>query len=357
MDTYTQQVTTRSLGRRAFLRGLGGGAVILAGGGVLAACGGAASGGSSASASSSAAALQLCYLKNVQFAGSLVADNNGFYKKAGLDVTITAGGPNLAVEPVVQSGKALLGITHTAQAINAIDGGADLVVIGAGYQKNPFCIVSKADAPISGPADLVGRKIGVSAANLPVWQAFLKANGIDESTVKVVTIAFDPTPLASGEVDGFVAFYTNEPSLLEAKGVKTKTFLLNDAGYPLLEDVYVAKKSTLNDKDARARLVSFMTAEAQGWQAAIADPTMAATLAVTKYGVDLKLDQAQQVKQANLQNELVVSSVTKEHGLFWMSDADIASTVRSLTLGGANAKTEMFTNSVLQEVFAKGPTV
>src|SRR5579864_8997177 len=86
--------------------------------------------------------IQYCYLLNVQFAGSYFASANGYYKAAGVDVTMLPGGPSIAPEPVVVSGQALVGVTHTAEAIGAIINGADLQVIGATFQKNPTCIVS-----------------------------------------------------------------------------------------------------------------------------------------------------------------------------------------------------------------------
>ncbi|MHB1171109.1 MAG: ABC transporter substrate-binding protein [Lacisediminihabitans sp.] len=297
--------------------------------------------------------MQFNYLKNVQFAGSLVALDKGLYTKNGIDMTLTAGGPNLSVEPVVQSGKALVGITHTATAVNAINNGADLTIIGAGYQKNPFCIVSLAGKPISSPKDLIGKKIGVSSTNLPIWNAFLTANGITSSQVTTVTIDFDPTPLVSGEVDGFMGFYTNEPIILQQKGVKTTTMLLNDFGYPLLEEVYIAKTSSLKDATKRKEIVEVMKAESEGWTQAVADPSLGAGLATNKYGKDLKLNLDQQVLAATSQNGLVVSDVTKANGLFWMSDSDIAATVKSLSIGGSKATAAMFSDDVLKDVYAK----
>ena len=317
----------------------------------LAACSSGAAGGTGSS--STPVAMQLNYLKNVQFAGSLVALDKGYYAKQGLDVTLTAGGPNLSVEPVVASGKALVGITHTATAVNAIDNGAPLSIIGAGYQKNPFCIVSLAGKPISKPADLIGKKIGVSATNLPVWNAFLQANGIAQSQVHTVTIDFDPTPLTTGEVDGFVAFYTNEPTILEGKGIKVHTMLLNDFGYPLLEDVYIARTADLKNPAKRKEIVALMTAESKGWAAAVKDPKLSAELAVDKYGKSLKLDMTQQVEQATRQNDLVVSPTTTQNGLFWMSKSDIDKTITSLKLGGSKATPSMFTDEILTDV-AKG---
>jgi ABC-type nitrate/sulfonate/bicarbonate transport system substrate-binding protein len=313
--------------------------------------------GSSAPGALVSTAIQLAYLKNVQFAGSFFAEEKGYYAAGGLQVDILSGGPNLAVEPVVASGKALVGITHTAELAQSVSNGAKLTCIGAGFQKNPFCIVSLDKAPISKPSDMIGKKIGVSATNQPVWKAFLKANNLDESKINVVTVQFDPTPLASGEIDGLVAFYTNEPIVLEVQGIKTHSMLLNDFGYPLLEDLYIARTADLADATKRKQIVALMTAEAKGWQDAVADPQQAATLAVTKYGKDLKLDMNQQVLDMKAQNELVISPDTKAHGLFWMTDAAIASTINSLKLGGVTADPSLFTNDVLTDVYQGKATV
>jgi ABC-type nitrate/sulfonate/bicarbonate transport system substrate-binding protein len=332
--------------RRGFLGAALGGAAALAGGGLLAACGSSSSG-----SGTTTVGLQFNYLKNVQFAGSLMADDKGFYRAGGLNVNMIAGGPSLAPEPVVMSGKALVGITHTAEAVNAINNGADLKIIGADYQKNPFCVVSTAEKPIKTPQDMIGKKIGVSDTNTPVWQAFLAANKIDPKSLQVVKIQFDPTPLATGEVDGFMAFYTNEPIILEVMGIPATTFLFDDFNYPLLEDVYIAKTSSLKDQKERALVTALMKAEVQGWQAAVADPNGAAELAVNKYAVDAKLDKTQQIRQAQAQNTLVVDADTKAHGLLWLTDKKISDTSRSLSLGGSNARPDMFTTEILQQVY------
>ena len=75
--------------------------------------------------------------------------------------------------PYVVAGCALTGTPTppcvTAQwvvgATRVLGGGAPLVTIGAQYQKNPFCIMSLASAPITEPAQMIGKKIGVQATN------------------------------------------------------------------------------------------------------------------------------------------------------------------------------------------------
>jgi ABC-type nitrate/sulfonate/bicarbonate transport system substrate-binding protein len=327
---------------------------------LLAACGSVSgssgSGGASSSAATSSAAgsgqtshisVQLDYLENVQFGGSFVADTSGYYQAAGLSVSLVPDGSNASVEPAVESGQALIGITHTTELAQAISNGADLKVIGAGYQKNPFCVISRAGAPISTPQDLVGKKIGVATANQPLFNAYLKANNVNPAKVDVVTVQYDPTPLADGQVDGYVGFYNNEPIQLEQEGVKVHTMLMNDTGLPFMEELYIVKSSSLNDPVKKTEISAFMRAEQKGWQATIKDPARAAQLAVSDYGKALKLNLKQQTLEAQAQNDLLTSPDTQTHGLFWMSPASIASTVKSLGIGGTTVSPAVFTDEIL----------
>lgn len=347
------------LSRRRFLQAVGGGALALAGGSLLAACGGTSSGSSSGSSGggSGEVGLQFVFIKNVQFAGSYFADSKGYWKQRGISAKLMAGGPNLTVEPVVTSGRALVGISHTAQAVKAILNGADLKIIGSGFQQNPFVLISRAVAPIKTPGDLAGKKIGVQALDLPVFTAFLKASKVDKSTFTIVPLQADPTPLATGELDGIMGFYSNEPNFLRIKNVEPYTMLLSDFGYPLMEEVYIVKKSSLDDTTKRQQIVSMMQGESLGWTDALADPEAAAALAVNTYGKDLKLDMRQQIMAMKSEVDLVQSADTKAHGLFWMSDKSINGTINSLELGGVEARPDMFTRDILIEMYHGKATV
>jgi ABC-type nitrate/sulfonate/bicarbonate transport system substrate-binding protein len=209
---------------------------------LLAACGSSKSSGTSATTAAAAAttvagattaagakkdfgklALRLSWIKNSEFAGSYFADDAGYYTAEGFSaVDLIAGGPSASpIEVDVQSGKALVGISGPDIVAAAISKGADLVIIGAQYQKNPFCVMSLAKTPLKSPQDMYGKKFGLQAANQVVWDAFVKASGIDDAKINKVPVQFDPQPLVNGEADGWMSFVTNEPNLLKVKGVDT----------------------------------------------------------------------------------------------------------------------------------------
>jgi ABC-type nitrate/sulfonate/bicarbonate transport system substrate-binding protein len=360
-----------SLDRRSFLRkGTAGGigVALLGTGGLsafLAACGSsskpAASGGTTTTGAGGAPAdlgeltFQLSWIKNVEFAGEYIADTNGYYKDAGFSkVTLLSGGPTVTQDSVVAGGKALVCISAPDITSNAINQGADLVTIGAQYQKNPFAVMSLKSNPIATPQDMIGKKIGVQATNEAVWNAFLKANNIDASKITKVPVQFDPSPLVSKQVDGWFSFVTNEPNLLKTQGVETTVFLLADYKYPLVSETYVVKRSSLTSK--RDQIKAMLVADIKGWQQNIKDPALGAHLAATKYGKDQKLNEAEQVLESTSENVLIATTETRANGLFTITPALIDENISTLALANIKiTKEKLFDMSVLDEVYSEHP--
>jgi ABC-type nitrate/sulfonate/bicarbonate transport system substrate-binding protein len=346
--------------RRGFLgRGL------LAAGGIagastmaefLTACGSSSKGAATSSALPTVS-MQLSWIKNVEFAGSYIADTKGYYKAEGVLANLVAGGPTATIEPDVVAGKVLIGINSPDSTSQAVAKGADLKIIATMYQKSPFAIMSLATKPINTPSDMIGKKIGVQAANQSIWTAFLKANNINASKITTVPVQFDPTPLASGQVDGWFSFITNEPNLLAVKGVKTTTFLLNDFDYPSITNTYFVTGATLNDKTKRDQVVKMLRGDIKGWQDNLKDPQLGSDLTANKYGKALKLDAKEQLLENTAGNKLIQSPDTAAHGLFWMTDEKIAETVSTITKGGGTISKDLFTLDILEEVYGGKNTI
>jgi ABC-type nitrate/sulfonate/bicarbonate transport system substrate-binding protein len=348
--------------RRLFLRrGLGASAGVaalsLGGGSLLAACGssGGSGGGGSAAGPIS---LRLSWIKNVEFAGEYIADNKGYYKAEGLSgVTLVAGGPSATPQDAdVATGKATIGISAPDITGNAVLKGADLKIIGAQYQKNPFAIMSMASKPITSPEEMKGKKIGVQATNESVWGAFLKANKISPSAVTKVPVQFDPLPLTTGQVDGWFSFITNEPNELRVKGFDVTTFLLADHNYPLVSETYMVKTDTIaKDRDT---LKKFLRAEIHGWKDNITDPTLGAHLAATVYGKDLGLSEKEQTLESKDENKLISTPETQKNGLFTVTDQLVEENIATLALAGVKITREkLFDLSIIKELYSENPSL
>ncbi len=357
-DSPTGAASSSQLGldRRAFLRRgmtLAGGAVAL--GAAPAWLAGCTKSSTASTSSSTTAAVpakvssltyQLSWLETSEFGGTYLANDRGYYRANNLNVTILPGGPNVSVAPALASGTADVGSDNADGVARARLNGAPLKIIAARFQKNPFCIMSRADKPLRSPQEMVGKKIGVAQANQTAFDLMCKINNIDESKIHIVPVQFDPTPVAAGEVDGQIVFVINEPGQLKTKGVDTANFLLADFGYSIFADVYSATDDTIAKK--ADVLAAFLRAERKGWADDLADPTAGANASLNTYGKSLGNNSQQQLLESQALKDLMVTPTTTAKGLFYMDPADIARNIATLKTAGIDVSaSDLFTDKIL----------
>lgn len=352
----TRTITTPRPRRR--IAGLA--AAVTAAGLLLSACSGSSSDEGTAAAgggedSFDAISVQLSWLKNQQFAGEYVAAEDGLYTDAGFeDVTLTAGGSSAtSAEAAVATGQAFVGISSPLITAPAIQGGAELKIIGSTYQRNPFALISAASAPIEGPDDLAGATIAVSDSNTLVWNAFLAANEIDPADVTTVPLS-DTSMLTTGQVDGYIGYTTSGASALVQAGFDATEFLLADEGLPMVGEVLVTSQDAIDEQPEAVK--AFLLATVQGWQGALADPERAVDLTVNTYGKDQQYDLAATTLAFDRQAELIATDETATNGILTVSEELQEGTIASLGYAGIDiAAQDLFDLSLLDEVYAENP--
>jgi len=301
--------------------------------------------------------VQFSWIKNAEFAGEYLADANGYYTEAGFDSVNFIAGPT-ATAAVVLSGEALVGLSDAVAVTPVIlEEEAPLKIIGATYQKNPFTILSLKDGGnIETAQDLIGKRIGVQAGgNETLFDALLQANGIDADQVTKVPVEYDPSPLVNGEVDGFLAYVTNESITVSNLGYDTTNLLFADNGLPFVAEAFVVTEESIETN--REALKAFLYATVKGWNDAIDDPEEGARLAVDVYGADLGLDIEKEIQQSVSQNELLVlTEETEANGLLTISEALQAQSIDTLaTAGYTITANQLFDMSLLAEVYEENP--
>lgn len=295
-------------------------------------------------------AYQTSWVPSVEFGGSYLAAERGYWADEGLEVELLPGGPNSTAAPIVDAGSALVGLSSSNYVAQANAEGASFKIIAAGFQKNPFAVLSLSDSPVHSPEDLYGKVLGVPAADEAVYAAMVTVNDLDESQITKVPVGFDIAPLTSGEIDALFVFYTEQPVALELAGFEGVTFLLADFGLDLLSHTYFVTEESLTDRYDLVR--GFLRGEIRGWQDFVTNPSDAVAPTLETYGADVGHDAEAQELQAQSQLDLIVSPTTDEHGLLYMSAEDIDKNIATFaTLGVSGIDETIFTTDVLDDIY------
>lgn len=289
---------------------------------------------------------QLSWTHSVQFAGSYNALNKGYWTEENLDVSLISGGPNAPVEPPVVSGTALMGISAADYTAAAVDEGAPFKIIAVGMQKNPFSIASLPGNPVNTPADLVGKKIGMSVSNTPVLEALCSINDVDINAIEIVPTQYDAAPLVTGQVDCLLCWATDLPVAMTTQGVDNITMRMADHGYAVHSQTYIATEDSIANR--RADLVALLKGEVRGWQDYKANTDAAAALTLELYP-DAGLDLETQKLQAERQVGLMFSDLTDKEGFGWFTDQTVSQNIETLALLGRTVSADLWDRTLLEE--------
>ena len=321
-----------------------------------------------AAASHGEISVQYSWIKNEEFAGEFYAYENGYYDEAGFSDVIGISGPDTGVAKLL-SGTVQVALSDAASIGAAIaEQDAPLKIIGATFQKNPFTILSLADGGnILTPEDLIGKKIGVQDSNASVFAALLNANGIDPADVTVVPVDFDPTPLMNGDVDGFMAYLTNEALTVELAGYEVTNLSYAENGVP-----YVAEAFSVTDQflaENEDLLKAFLIAEIKGWTDVFLESTDDTVSLIESYyneaasesedGLEAvfgALDPVKTAKGLEAEKLLISTEETEANGLFTISDELKEQTIASLAAAGWDVSVDdLFDTTIIDEIYEENP--
>jgi NitT/TauT family transport system substrate-binding protein len=257
---------------------VGGLAALAVAGGILAAVGTAAP-SKHASQKLTTLTFQLKWVTQAQFAGYYAADAKGYYKKAGLDVNIRVGGPDIIPEQVVAGGQAQLGLDWLPSLMSARDQGTKLVNIAQVFTRSGMTEITWKSSGINTIAKMRGKKVGnwLGGNEFELFAALSRA-GMDPAHNKGVTIVkqpFDMNLFVNHQIDAASAMTYNElAQVLETKNPKTgklyslrnlNVIKMDKIGTGMLEDGIFGTESWLKDKKNQETAKKFLVASFKGW--------------------------------------------------------------------------------------------
>ncbi len=201
---------------------------------VLAACTSDASPTPSGSASprTGSVTLLLSYRPDVQFAPFYVAQQQGYFANAGLDVTIEhRDGPD--VIRLVADGQAEFGVADATDVMISRTSGIPIKYVSTLYARFPVALIGAPEVVPTDPADLAGLRIGTPGRYGSSWAALLAildAGGLtaDDVTIREYPAFNQAEGLLNGDVDLITGFRTNEPLQLQAQGQEVAMLTVDD---------------------------------------------------------------------------------------------------------------------------------
>ena len=235
---------------------------------------------SGSAAMAEAVKLQLKWVTQAQFAGYYVAQAKGYYKDAGLDVTILPGGPDINPQQVLAGGGADVVVDWMPSALATREKGSPVVNIAQPFKRSGMMLTCRKETGITKPEDFKGKTLGVwffgneypflswmSQLNMPT------TGGADGVTV--LKQGFNVDPLLQKQADCISTMTYNEYHQVLEAGVKADdlvTFKYEDMGVSTLEDGLYVLEDKLKDPAFVETMAKFVKASMKGWDDARANP-------------------------------------------------------------------------------------
>ncbi|MDX1391514.1 MAG: diguanylate cyclase [Rheinheimera sp.] len=208
--------------------------------------------------------LQLRWHHQFQFAGYYMALEQGYYRDAGLDVTLLAGAAGVSPLQEVLSQRAHFAVASSG-ALLAYLQGKPVVAMAAIFQHSPSIWLMLEQSDIYTVHDLATKKLELIDAieNIELLAIFAK-EGIDINQLQLSTSAMRLDSLLSGEADAINAYVSNEPFALEQMGVAFRSISPSEYGVNFYRDILVSHADWVRQHPTQAK--AFVDASLAGWK-------------------------------------------------------------------------------------------
>lgn len=281
--------------------------------------------------------LQLQWVTQAQFAGYYVALDKGFYEEEGLDVTVLAGGPDIAPPQVLAGGGADAMLNWMPSALAAREKGLPVVNIAQPFKTSGLMLTCWKDTGITGPQDFKGKTIGVwFFGNEYPFLSWMSQEGIStdggDDGVTVLKQGFNVDPLLQREADCISTMTYNEYGQVLDAGVNPDelvTFKYEEQGVATLEDGIYVLEDNLKDPVFEDKMVRFVRASMKGWKYAEENAEEAANIVLDNDETGAQTEAA----QVRMMGEIAKLTAGSNGALV---EADFQRTVDTLLAGGSD---------------------
>lgn len=213
------------------------------------------------------------WFAQAEHGGFYAAKASGIYEKAGLDVTIKMGGPQVNGLQLLLAGEADYMMGYDIQVLKALEQGLQVTTVGTSFQFDLQGMMTHED--VKGLDGVKGKPILIAASSrMTFWPWLKKKYDLNEDQLRPYT--FDLQPFAADPAVVQQGYASSEPYAAAQQGLKVNFYLFADQGYPPYGTTIVTTKSFLDkNPDITAR---FVKASLEGWREYLKNPAPANAL-------------------------------------------------------------------------------
>jgi NitT/TauT family transport system substrate-binding protein len=285
-------------------------------------------------------------------AGMHLANVNGWFRDAGLEVDAQDGRGSASTLQLVNAGQFDVGQIQVGMLSQAAAGGAKLKAFAGFMRGTDLAVIVPNDANLTKVADCRGKSLVVFAASpwAPFVDLWLKAGGLTRDDLNVMMV--DPSALfgtyTSGRADGLMSVL-GAALPVATKARPSRAIMASDAGIYFPSYGLVATDTVLQSKrDALTRLVRVQQRIWEWLRGGHIDEGVAAVLAQRP---DARLDADIVREQLRVSLTTFDTPATLGKPIGWQSEADwnggIATQVAAGVVKPGLKATDFFTNELI----------
>lgn len=228
----------------------------------------------------------------------LVPQTNGYFKNAGLDVTVDSGNGSSGTIVRVASGAYDMGFADMATLMEFYANNPDAVnkpiAVMMMFNTNPAAVVALKKSGIRTPADLNGKRLGspIFEGSRKSFPIFARANNVTNVTWTTMEPSLRETMLLRGDIDAITGFASTIMLNLEPRGVKPSDVTImpySEYGVNFYGNAVIVSPKFLKEHPDAVR--AFLTALAKGAKDVMADPAKAVASVKERNGlIDSELE-------------------------------------------------------------------
>jgi ABC-type nitrate/sulfonate/bicarbonate transport system substrate-binding protein len=247
--------------------------------------------------------LQLKWMHQFQFAGYYAAEQQGYYRDAGLNVTIVPATPGKDPAQEVINGQAEYGV-GTSSLLLLRNAGKPVVALAVIFQHSPFILLTKEHSASQTIHSLIGKRLMLEPQSEELT-AYLIKEGIPLEKMQMAAHSYNLKDLINGNIDAMSGYITDDPDVLARAGFAYHAYTPRSAGIDFYGDNLFTTENELKDHPARAK--AFREASLKGWHYALQHQEEIINLIISTYSpqasrshLKYEAEQIRQLIQPNL---------------------------------------------------------